>query len=45
MKENIDKREIIVIEFRRKREIKELNGLFNLDYPTNSVNLKKELYN
>ena len=32
------------IHFRRKRNLKELKGLINLDYPTDSVQLKKELY-
>ena len=31
--------------FRRRRDIRELKGLVKLDYPTNSVELKRELYN
>ena len=33
------------IFFRRKRDIRELKGLIKLDYPTDSVELKRELYN
>ena len=33
------------IFFRRKRDIRELKGLVKLDYPTDSVKLKRELYN
>ncbi len=32
------------INFRRKRNLNELKGLIKLDYVTNSVELKKELY-
>ena len=32
------------INFRRKRNFKELKGLIKLDYETNSTELKKELY-
>ena len=32
------------INFRRKRNIKELKGMIKLDYETNSVELKRELY-
>jgi len=32
------------INFRRKRNFKELKGIIKLDYETNSVELKKELY-
>ena len=32
------------INFRRKRNIKELKGMIQLDYETNSVELKRELY-
>ncbi len=33
------------IFFRRRRDIRELKGLVKLDYPTDSVELKRELYN
>lgn len=32
------------IFFRRRRDIRELKGLIKLDQPTDSVELKKELY-
>lgn len=32
------------LNFRRKRKLKELKGLIKLDYNTDSVQLKKELY-
>lgn len=32
------------LDFRRKRKLKELKGLINLDYETNSVELKRALY-
>ena len=32
------------IFFRRKRDIRELKGLIKLDHPTDSVELKRELY-
>ena len=44
MEENIKENEMVVLEFRRKRSIKELKGLIKLNHPTNSVELKKELY-
>lgn len=33
------------INFRRKRNLTELKGLIKLDHATDSVELKKELYN
>ena len=32
------------LNFRRKRKLKELKGLITLDHKTDSVQLKKELY-
>ena len=32
------------LNFRRKRNLKELKGIIKLDYNTDSVQLKKELY-
>ena len=32
------------LNFRRKRKLKELKGLIKLDHKTDSVQLKKELY-
>lgn len=32
------------LNFRRKRKLKELKGLIKLDYNTDSVQLKRELY-
>ena len=33
------------IEFRKKHNFKDLKGIVKLDYPVNSVELKKGLYN
>ena len=41
MEENIKKNELVVLEFRRKRSIKELKGLIKLNHPTNSVELRR----
>ena len=32
------------LNFRRKRKLKELKGLIKLDHETNSIQLKRELY-
>lgn len=41
MEENIKENELVVLEFRRKRSIKELKGLIKLNHPTNSVELRR----
>ena len=32
------------VKFRKKRTLEDMEGIIKLDYPTNSVDLKKELY-
>lgn len=40
----MDEKGEIRVKFREKRTIEDMEGIINLDYPTNSIKLKKELY-
>lgn len=40
----IDEKGELKVTFRKKRTLEDMEGIIKLDYPTDSVELKKELY-